>query len=79
MSILGNKYPLLPIALIAVIAVAAGCGEEETTTSTNAAPEAPVAAVPMSNFSGPGSHWYLMTVLTRSRTARWPAWTPICR
>ena len=57
MSILGNKYPLLPVALIAVMAVAAGCGEEETTTSTNAAPDAPVAAVPMFSYSGPGSNW----------------------
>jgi len=60
MSILGNKYPLLPAALIAVMAVAAGCGEEETTTSTAAvadAPEAPVAVAPMSSYGGPGSNW----------------------
>ncbi len=60
MSILGNKYPLLPIALIAVIAVAAGCGEEETTTSIAAVadtPDVPVTVAPMSSYGGPGSNW----------------------
>ncbi len=59
MSILGNKYTLMPAALIAAITLVASCGEEETTSAAAVAdaPAGPVAVAPMSSYGGPGSNW----------------------
>ena len=60
MSILANKYALIPSLLVAVMAVTAGCGDETTETSTAAVadvPDVPITAVPMSSYGGPGSNW----------------------
>jgi hypothetical protein len=54
-----SKRKLLPSALIAAVAVAAGCGDETTepvnTVEQPATP--PASAAPMVSYSGPGSNW----------------------
>jgi hypothetical protein len=53
-----SKRHLAQAALIAAIAVAAGCGEETIETTDIADPaQPPAAATPIANYSGPGSNW----------------------
>jgi hypothetical protein len=52
-----SKRQLLPVALIAAIAITAGCNDESTSTESSATPTTPVAAAPMSSYGGPGSNW----------------------
>jgi hypothetical protein len=54
-----SKRKLLPSALVAAVAVAAGCGDE-TTEPVNTVEQPiqpPAAAAPMASYSGPGSNW----------------------
>jgi hypothetical protein len=52
-----TKRYLRPITFVAAIAITAGCNEETTTANAPADPVPPVAAAPMSSYSGPGSNW----------------------
>ena len=57
MSILVNKYALMPAAMLAAITIVAGCGEETQENIPAVVDAAPAEEVPMSSYGGPGSNW----------------------